>query len=470
MKQFLRQKKLMNNEKGMALVVVLMVLVVTSIMGVTLLELSANSIKKSSVESNYQSSYYIAESGATYMMNDINKNIMTFYNQSPDQITFFNNVESMLNSKTGCVYNDFETSFGQQPRAVISLQYTQTNSDSRTYNIISVGTIGNSSRTVIEPFTVKWIPKNTVNIPTDKVLFVKTNIDFNGNVVINGSIGTNSANSIISLGGNVTINGSVGVNSTVPGNSVQQNGNVTINGSVVPVTTNYNFLMPVWVVPSSPVAVNDLVVKNNNNYNLTMNQDMAYQELSLDNSTMIINVGNTPKNLIVNNLTMSNSNILVNGTGKLTIFVKGNVNISGNSTINTQANTKNLQFIVKGSSITTSGNSQIYASLYADSASITVNGNNGFEGDIIAGGTDVEVSGNTGTNPRLFYAPNADVNLTGNTDFTGAIIANSFQGKGNHDFTFVPVDMNSISLLTGNSSGGTASISDIVSAQRVQEK
>jgi hypothetical protein len=167
---------------------------------------------------------------------------------------------------------------------------------------------------------------------------------------------------------------------------------------------------------------------------------------------------------------MSSSNIVINGTGKLTIFVKGNVNITGNSTINTQANTKNLQFIVKGSSITTSGNSKIYASLFSDSASITINGNTGFQGDIIAGGTDVEISGNTGANPRLFYAPNADVSLTGNTDFTGAIIANSFQGKGNHDFTFVPVDMNSISLLTGNSSGGIASISDIVSAQRVQER
>ena len=145
MKQSFRQIKSFQNEKGMALVVVLMVLVITSIMGVTVLGLAANNLKKSSVESNYQSTYYIAESGATYMMNDISTSIMNIYNQTSDGMTFFNNSEAMFNSKTNFTYTDFENNSGQKPAAVIKIVKINNNNansaTTRDYTITSVGTI-----------------------------------------------------------------------------------------------------------------------------------------------------------------------------------------------------------------------------------------------------------------------------------------------------------------------------------------
>ncbi len=351
MKQSFRQIKSFQNEKGMALVVVLMVLVITSIMGVTVLGLAANNLKKSSVESNYQSTYYIAESGATYMMNDISTSIMNIYNQTSDGMTFFNNSEAMFNSKTNFTYTDFENNSGQKPAAVIKIVKINNNNansaTTRDYTITSVGTINNSSRTVMRTFHLTWKAKSNVNIPTDTSVFVNTLISLDGGATVSGAIGTNSSlNNQIVLNGGASISGNnnIYVGPNAGANVISKPNYMVINNPIVKIAAEKTFTLPAFPsIPTYPTLANVQLVdskgKNSyyvinngalqinnwlsDNYVLTMNQDLSFTDINIDsNYTLNINVGNSNRSLVVNNLNLPNGNIVIQGSGTLTIYVR----------------------------------------------------------------------------------------------------------------------------------------------------
>ncbi|MDP4156048.1 MAG: hypothetical protein Q8929_10470, partial [Bacillota bacterium] len=197
MKQDLRLKKLLNNENGIALVVVLLVLVVVSIIGLTLLALSANNIKMSTGESSYQSSYYIAESGITYRMNDISTKLKDVYSGATSLSDFFTQVDNTMQLGQAVTYNNFEMSNGQQPVAQITIQKVLSDvhiSYTNDYKITSTGTINNSSRTVTKIIHITWKPKSVVTIPSSTVMFFYSGFTLH-NAPVSGLIGTNlSAN------------------------------------------------------------------------------------------------------------------------------------------------------------------------------------------------------------------------------------------------------------------------------------
>lgn len=484
MKKKLELIKSHNNEKGMALVVVLLVLVVVSVMGLSIMGLAASNMKMSSGDRNYQSSYYIAESGVTYIMNLVNKNALEVYNQTDTDTSakYFSRVKDKLNNylierplnEIDPAFIFEKTPLGEQPIAKIKIEPLDSNNGK--YKIISTGIIDNRLRTVEKIFTLTWKAKNSVvKIPTDKAVFVKNNLNLSGNVEITGSVGTNSSGkNIISLSGFINIHGSLGVNSTNPNNSVTKSGTVNIDNSVVAMTETYNFSMPIWDFPSSPIPAIDLSI--NSPFTLFMDKNLAYKNFNINNS-LEINVGSTDKYLIVNNFNTNSGNITITGSGKLTIYVLGDITINGNSTINKPNNIKNLEFIVKKSNIssspkeiTASGLSKIYGSLFAEDANITLSGNSGFQGNIVTGGTNVTFSGYNETDTRVFYTPNADITLSGNCDIKGSVIAKSLTASGYQKFSIGNLTSDSFSFLNGNGSSGTVSITDLILKDPVREE
>src|SRR4051794_9345830 len=97
MKQWFEDKKLKNNEHGIALISVIMVLVVVSVLGVSLMGLAATNLKMSTRERSDQSTYYIAESGATLMMNEVNKQVLEAYTASSTKDAFYEKAKENLN-------------------------------------------------------------------------------------------------------------------------------------------------------------------------------------------------------------------------------------------------------------------------------------------------------------------------------------------------------------------------------------
>jgi Tfp pilus assembly protein PilV len=193
MRQWFEMNKMKGNEQGIALISVLIVLIVVSVLGVSLMGLAASNFKMSTGERTNQSTYYIAESGATYMMSEVTKEVKDAYTITENQPDFYDEVESRLTGATFSTERDissFTENFGQQPIAKVKVE--KDNLVEGKYKIISTGTIDNRTRTVEKEFNIRWVSKTAVVLP-DAAIFVDNTIKIeSGSAIINGSIGTNS--------------------------------------------------------------------------------------------------------------------------------------------------------------------------------------------------------------------------------------------------------------------------------------
>ena len=71
-----------NSEKGFTLVIVLMILVLLSVLGLSLLKLSSNTLKISKNERADQSVYYIAEAGVVERRTQLRKEVNNAYSNA----------------------------------------------------------------------------------------------------------------------------------------------------------------------------------------------------------------------------------------------------------------------------------------------------------------------------------------------------------------------------------------------------
>lgn len=440
-----------------------MTLVVFSVLGMSVVTVTMNSLKASSVERSDQSAYYIAESGITLITNEVRENIMSLYNAASSETEFFDSFEDKFGIGLEKTYDSFEESFGEKPVAKMIIEKVDANTPTRQYKIKSTGTIGKLSRTVEKSMEITWVPKRSnVSIPNGKAVFVKNTIHLENNASVDGDVGTySSLQEAIILENNAILKGTVEANSTNP---IKSENNAKFIGSVGPMTTEVNFKMPKWEFPSFTSTITDFNLSNNENKTLEMNTNLSYDDFIISNNGVLnINVTGKSKNLVVNNLEINNNATMNISGGKLTIFVLNKLDISNGSQINKLENRKNLKIIVKGSEISVGNNSKLYGSLCVENAEIDISNNVEFLGHIITGGTKVTIGGNSVVTPRLLYAPNAEVVLSNNSDFNGSIIANSFKGGNNSKLKFMPWDSESLPLPTEDGTGGSDSIDDIVS-------
>lgn len=434
----------LNNENGVALVVVLVVIVIISLMGISLMGLAAGNVTMSSGERNYQSSYYIAESGVTHRMNEITPKLNNVYKVAIDRNDFFSRVDAALELGQEKVFNDFEESFGSQPVAKIKIEKLASDtviSYSVDYKITSTGTIKNRSRTVVKIFHITWKPKSTVTIPADTVLFVKDSLTLK-NVPVDGSVGTNATMTEITLNGSKAI---------VTGN-IYTNVNTPLN-------------IPEFPIFTIPATAADFFGNS-----LVMTGDRAINTLTVSaNNTLTIDVGEINKSLVVNNLNLqSGAKIRIIGSGKLSIYVK-NISTATGSIINTDGNIEKLYMFLEGSAANISG--IIYGSMYAKNSNLIVNNYvSGVQGHIITSGTSISIIGaGTLTNPKMIYAPNAAINV--NSSFAGSIIAKSLTSSGNDDnfiFKFVQINYDNSPLFVDNGTG-LSPVKDMVTAEPLRE-
>jgi hypothetical protein len=439
MNNFLQRIKKQNNQQGMALVMVLLVVVVVSILGVSLMGLAASNIKMSSGERNNQSVYYIAESGATLMMNEVTKEVESAYGTAPDLAAFYRDVKTKLTSASFSSerqITSFADNFGQQPVAKVKIEKVHPTDDNNgEYKIISTGTINNRTRTVEQKFSIRW----SVAFPHTAV-FVDNKITVgSGSAIINGSIGTNSTERHA-----ITLHDSGSIKSTEPNKDVQ----ILVGPGGGPDVVNLNNFTNITELPekisldmkpfkSTPSGgftspFGDIAVPGDGN--VTIDADKTFNnlpstiklnDLTIDKKSLTLDIGVNNVEMFVDDLFLGNNSTLsIKGTGTLSIYVAGNLTINNSDIKQDDAQKDSLTIYLKKSSdpaipktiTASSSNTGITASIFAEDATFRFTGGN-FHGRFFTGGI---------------------VNIAGNNVIQGSLISKSLDITGSSSITFLP--------------------------------
>lgn len=464
-------KKVAKNDTGSALVFVILTFTLFTILGISLMTTSISNVTMSTKTSQYQSAYYIAESGLVMAMDDLQTAIKNIGTVKEDK--FNEQIENIIDSfgikEYGGESDDspFQPMSGVQPKAVVTIKK---NGDS-TYTLQSVGEIGKNRRTLIKQFRVQWNGGEYIEEPDDNsnpqpdILLPK-----NLAVLTNGKI---------EMSGGASIIGNTATTMNKNTNSIILSGGANINGDVIYGEQRYDFKLPSFPVypaytPYPDKSWNDYNVIQNgnvrinawqaNNYTLNLTDNASFQDILItSNMTLNIYVGNTNKSIVVNDLNIENGHIKLIGTGNLTIYVKGNITMGAGSTINEMRNTnisdlinKLTVYVDKSSNpskpkeIKLDGAQKIYGSLFAKDSNIDIAGGGGFQGHIFTGGSSVSISGGGSGNPSYIYAPNADIKLSGGGIVKGTIVGKTLDASGGTSVTYQNIDLTKIPFIQNN--------------------
>lgn len=224
MRNHFKSKFLYKTEHGFTLVGVLMVLIVLSILGLSIMMITANSVKISAGERDDQSVYYIAEAGLVrggmQLDDEVNNALKVALEkiaenekkelkdrESPEDI-FYEIIENTISPELS--FNNFEPHFNvPSPHAEVTVT-----GDGKNYTIRSVGHIGKKKRTVSRNVQVLFDPNMVLKPDVDKkrplnscfALYTSGSI-VTGSGTINGDIYSTKKIAISNSG--ASINGSI---------------------------------------------------------------------------------------------------------------------------------------------------------------------------------------------------------------------------------------------------------------------
>lgn len=350
-----RLKKMLRNENGAALVIVLLIATIAMIIGLSSAQMALSNTKFNAKERQYQAVYYIAESGLTYAKNEI-QHIVSRYQDVKDEAAYFHSIEKDIKGIPN-TYNDFEPSYGEKPEANIVVEPIIDDKEDHmiTYKINSIGKIGEMSRTVEQEVEIHWIygESGAENQLLDHVgVFAEGSVSLKNNSLINGNVGTNDK--AITMKNNAKINGDKYVNQNVSANLPQ---------------------LPTYSQGESP-----------HQGNWELNSNLSIDEITLDNNDVLyIDVGNADRSVVVNKLFLdNNAKIYLIGQGHLTLYVKDSFTMDNNAVFNNSSLVNHLKIFYYGNEITLKNNSNLYGLVFAKRANVLIRNNGQITGAVYA--------------------------------------------------------------------------------------
>lgn len=201
-----------------------------------------------------------------------------------------------------------------------------------------------------------------------------------------------------------------------------------------------------------------------------------YLDLS-DDTTLNFNLGDGDIIIRVKRLLLNQGHIVVqrNGTGKLYVYVDDVFHIDGSSKINVTSKYGALgdpkhAFVYYAGTMDKYGNDitkgenyndflrfpndiRIAATIHIKEAQIHIANGTGIIGNIISGGGRIKLDGGTSTDVKAIYAPNARIEVSGGAKITGIIVCDSFSMKGgaqiDYDVPLEPEDLEFFKIVAG---------------------
>ena len=470
--------KNLKQENGYSLLLVILTIAFISVLGITLLTLTANSLKMSANERDDQSVFYIAEGGLnstkskveqlvkiTYDENRIKFNKLPLYKRKPEKFKsdFIDLFESGLENifeKNQSTYTDtvtFDEQFNEKP--IADVEILQENTEPLQYKIISVGTIGKKTRTVAQTITIDLGSGTGSGFSNTAAIHAIKNIDLGGGK-LNGDVVSDSGKIIITQE-SAKITGKIG---TTPDKFSKPSwlnvtneiiGNVAFPKDVLPPFPDIEFtsLSTRPYTNSIQVTIDgkqtQLSLENHsikidggenghiNGYQnfsgtLPLTQDMYLKTLTVSSDRKLtIDVGNSDKNLYIDNFDFSQGHLNITGSGRLTLYIKDTFNLKGDSSMNNTGDIGQLSVYYAGTSLMDfTGDTKTKASIYAKSADININGSGSIQGNLYAGGLDIAVEGGSYNHNLYIYAPDAKVTMGGSGEVIGGIMAYTVNTSG----------------------------------------
>lgn len=324
-------------KKGAALAMTLIVFGVAAILGASILELSLFETKNSVRDKKRMQAYYLAKSGveatAAWMLN-------------PN-----NNGESIIGKKSSAVNlgkGSYIVEVTRKSDSLINIKSTAT-----------VGGVKNSAAMSI-------IDAGSSSIP----LF---------NHAILGI-------SLVSYGGDTNIyNG--GIIATGDG-TLDPHGD---KARLIPTQSGVNTDFPPFIFPQQPTGLDENLKFNNNKGSITVTGDLkVYNSITLENGKLIFDTGSDPNSVmkvVVNELNLLNGSVIIQGSGKVFLYVKKINDVGIKSNVNAgKSPSKLFVFLDKGCLFSFAGNRVFSGYVYGpdEGTKVDLAGCGSFTGAVIA--------------------------------------------------------------------------------------
>lgn len=478
-------KFLLKNEHGYTIVISLFIIVLLSIIGLGLMLVTSNTLNATKHERNDQSMFYIAEGAINVKKHEIYNSIYSAYDdtrtihqdtkeddrENIDFVEIFiNKVEEKI-PNAPFSYNYYERQFGKQPEACIEVDIESRipliiNIESTGYLLDPDDIIGDTcsseivklSRKVKQTIEVDLNLKFLTSKDGDPItgfpnLAVQTTGDIllTGSAEINGSAVTNFGSVI--LEGGVNITGTIGTSQPLnaPNWLIEQKNlnERLVNKKVAEIplpdfpSSSFESLKASQYPLDFPLTDGSYAAGWNpphSKSDLILLEDAKLNNFSVPaGKTINIYIGENTVNLLIENTFSIGSNATVNiiGNGKLNIYVKNSLTITGTlGTTNRDPNKIDVYYAGTSTPKIDDGGSLIAASIYAEKSDLSLSGGGGISGNIISGGSKVTIGGGRRPTGQYILAPKAQVILGG--DYKGVIIANSYFGRDYGTVTYGP--------------------------------
>lgn len=427
----------LKENKGSGLMLVLIVMMLMVVLGTTALATMGTEGRQAAMHDNRTQAYYLARSGAEIAHEWLKKQD---YNLDQDV-----NLNGSL---------DQGFSPGINEDQLINIRIFQ---DGQVIHIKSVGNF--KGITEEAQLVVTKESEGGFSPSNDTALYVSTNLSFEGSTKILGNVVSNfdSANQInFNSSGGQYISGNLYLlNPSI--NKSQIAYGSKIQGNVIHINQHHEAPLPDFPsFPSLPTHPNVTegthgVIWNNDinitdwqvaNYTLDLNNDYKFRNINMNSGRVLnVNVGTQDRKIVVENINIQNGFINIVGTGKLTIYVTGNITFN-NGRINDSDKINQLTIYLKNpttsppKTVNVSGSQKIYGSLHAENANIELFNSGGFQGHIITGGNSVIISGAATANVRMIYAPKAKVSIIAGAYVKGAVVSKELFMSGNTTLEF----------------------------------
>ncbi|MDI2588256.1 pilus assembly PilX N-terminal domain-containing protein [Psychrobacillus sp. NEAU-3TGS] len=491
------------DSNGFTLLGVLMILVLFSVLGVSILAVANNSLKLSGNERTDQSTFYIAEAGIVVTRKDMEDKLQLAYDyayfktredykkaedeyykrplkeQTGFKFDFATTLEKYYIAKvktdlpkSRIVKSDsidfkdrfiFEENYDEgdvrtDQIATVTITREKETSDALEYKLTSVGSIGNKERTVKQKLIVNLKVGNlgdpgtpeipgtpgtpghggglVEGLPENTAIMVKNEVMIKSSTVT-GNIATlkPGAKSITIDWGVPAINGSFFVPSGSEATALTKPASMgfspQVNGAKMGSLPD---LPPFPSIPSYKLSSNYISPEDGSS-SLKVQNNTLMGTLKVSGSHILtIDIGDSDREIVLDNLEISGSaQVIVRGTGKLTMYVKNKFYVTGSGKFNVQSSNKNTEIFYSGSEVlgkNFGGGAEIYASLYAQKANVEIASSTRIYGNILSGGTSFIVRGEGKVGPSLYFAPNAHFEVRNSGKVTGTIIGNSISMEG----------------------------------------
>ncbi|MCK1996570.1 pilus assembly PilX N-terminal domain-containing protein [Psychrobacillus psychrodurans] len=491
------------NARGFTLLSVLMLVVLITVLGVSILAVTSNSLKLSANERTDQSTFYIAEAGIVVARKDTENKLQQAYSNAynetlkdykkaeedyfrrpnKEQTGFIFDFAGVLEMyyaeyvgkvlhESWSIHSDsesyksrfkFESNYSEgnskiTPIARVLVTRESESDEEVEYNLTSVGTIGNKERTVSQKLIVNLKVGNlgepgtpgtpgtsgtpghgggpVEGLPEDTAIIVKNGIKIKSSTVI-GNIGTlkSGTGSIIIDWGIPTVNGEFyvpsGSETTALTKPAQMGFTTKVNGGAAGTIPE----LPSFPSPPNYTSLGNYTPLDYGSSSLKVQNNASIGNLKVSGShTLTIDIGDEDKELVLDNLEISgDAQVIIKGTGKLTLHVKNKLYITGSGKFNVQSSNKNAEIYYSGNEVlgkNFGGGAEIHASIYAMRANVDISSSTKVYGNILSGGSSFIVRGEGKVGPSLYFAPNAHFEVRNSGKVTGTIIGNSISMEG----------------------------------------